>query len=166
MAHTRLPRRLRLAACALASAALFTSGTCHWSFHSDPDGCDPKKRPCPPKQPAQSPPALPLEAYRIAAADFSPLPEALPWQGWRLDALQGPPPLDGTCEAWGCGAHRAFAARLGAANPCLLGPWLEVSGCGAGAAGSWAMLAVGPSRSSALLEFDAAGRLASIERRW
>jgi hypothetical protein len=162
-----LSTRVRVLACALASAVLLPSGSCHWSFHSDPDGCDPKKRPCPPSQQALSggAPQLPLEAYRILDGTLAPLPGALPWEGWILAEIQGPPPLAQACEPAACRAHRAFARRLIAANPTLFGSRAELQACGASDLGSWAVLALGDASSTVLLDFGGDGSLARIERR-
>jgi len=166
-APPRLSARVRTLACALASALLFTSGTCHLSVHSDPDGCDPNGRPCPPTQSAHAnaAPELPLEAYRILRGGFVPLPDALPWAGWSLEDVEGPPPLAGACEPTSCAAHRTFAERLGAANPSLLGPRAELLACGAADPGTSALLAIDEATPTVLLAFDATGRLVRIERR-
>jgi hypothetical protein len=165
MAFPLLLARARVLASALASAALLTSATCHWSVHSDPDGCDPKNRPSQPGQSAGGAPELPLEAYRILRGRWAPLPELPPWAGWTLEDIEGPPPLGPHGGSEPCSAHREFAGRLTAANPSLVGPGAVLEACGDGESESWALLAVDRSRSSVLLDFDADGRLARIERR-
>jgi hypothetical protein len=162
-----LSTRVRVLACALASAVLLPSGSCHWSFHSDPDGCDPNKRPCPPNQPAlgSGAPELPLEAYRILEGTFAPLPDGLPWVGWSLEAIEGPPPLGPHGGSDSCRAHREFAGRLAAANPSLVGSGAVLEACGADEAGTWARLVIGDPCATVTLDFDDGGRLARLERR-
>ena len=150
---------------ALAAAALLTSSTCHFSVHSDPDGCDPKHRVCPPSQPAHSggAPELPQEAYRILEGTFATLPGALDWEGWILEGIEGPPPLGPWSASDPRGAHGLFAKRLAAANPALLRPFNLLQGYGDAEWGSWSLLGDAGSRSSVLLAFDAEGRLRRIE---
>jgi hypothetical protein len=168
MARPLLLARARVLAIALASAALLTSATCHLSVHSDPDGGDPKNRPCPPSQPGQSAggaPELPLEAYRILRGRWAPLPELPPWAGWSLEDIEGPPALGPRGDSEPSSAHREFGERLAEANPSLFGPGGEFQACGTTERGTWTRLAYQDSSAVVILAFDERGRLARIERR-